>query len=210
MTPIEFLEAARCPESLGPCSSGLWTITKRRAKSKIEEAAIGWKTQTVLMRTTLATLHIENGGDVVMEDSILELCRHLPIWMAARGRVLVTGLGLGCVVRGLLANHEVERVTVIEVDSWIIAKVWPEFQRDTRAMILQGDALTYEFPPGVQFDFAWHDLWTETGKLATMHAEAMIRYRPIVGRQGAWGFPRIGKRLLRREGWFLEARQPEC
>jgi hypothetical protein len=61
-------------------------------------------------------MHLEQDDgrvyEVVMEDSPRELRRHLPIWMHAHGRVLVTGLGLGCVVRGLLASPHVEYIDV--------------------------------------------------------------------------------------------------
>jgi spermidine synthase len=50
-----------------------------------------------------------------MEDTLSELRRHTPIFMRAKGRLLVTGLGLG-VVRGLLAKPEVEHIDVVEID----------------------------------------------------------------------------------------------
>src|SRR6185295_15069938 len=68
---------------------------------------------TFLYRLTDATLHHDPPGEVVMEDTPFELQTHLGFVMHARGRVLVTGLGLGCVIRGLLANPSVEHITCI-------------------------------------------------------------------------------------------------
>ena len=200
----EILDAARCPDSLLPQQRGNWTISKRPIPGIL--AAIcplhqdRWKTYTVLTHKVPADIndiHLadESGmvDDVVMEDSSRELRKHLPIWMAARGRVLVTGLGLGCVVRGLLASRDVEHIDVVEIDADIIAMVGPEFADEERVTIHHGDALKVRLP-GI-WDFAWHDIWTpHNDGLQVLHAELMVKYRRRVGRQGAWAFPRPFKR----------------
>src|SRR5271154_6313451 len=115
MTPAVYLASARVPKSVPSGTFGLWEIFRQSAQTLGDLAAMGGTETTVLSRMTLATMHLEH-GEIVMEDSRTELCRHLPIWWRARGHVLVTGLGLGCVARGLLANPAVEHVTVVEID----------------------------------------------------------------------------------------------
>lgn len=151
--------------------------------------------QTALRRFTDATMHLN--GEVVMEDSLTELRRHAPIWLAARGRVLVTGLGLGCVVRGLLACPEVNHIDVIEIDRSIIRVVGAEFHNEARVTITAGDALSCHFPAN-HWDFAWHDIWCEGSGLQKLHVELMSRFKDCCTVQGAWMLPRFVKRMTRR------------
>jgi spermidine synthase len=151
-------------------------------------------------------------GDLVMSDTGDELESHLDFMMRAHGDVLVTGLGLGCVARGCLANPFVKRVTVIEKDSCVLRLVAPHMPRDPRLRIVHADALQYvdvlcSQPLVRQFDCAWHDLWAddddENGKaLQLMHA-CMIRDLVYANRvthfQGGWNLPRWFRRGLRRK-----------
>lgn len=135
-------------------------------------------------------------GEIIMEDSRRELSRHLPILLCACGRVLVTGLGLGCVIRGLLANPAVTDIVVVEKDSDIIDAVWPEFRKVEKLLLLQGDAFEMGWPSGTRFNFAWHDIWAENEHEAALHARLMQKYIDLCDRQGAWGMPRWTKRFL--------------
>ncbi len=198
-TPREFLEAARVPETLAPQVFGPWSIERYDSPppelcAKLGIPPIGWDSYTLLYRATMATLH-QDRGECVMEDSQRELSRHLPIWLRAHGRVLVSGLGLGCVVRGLLASPDVEHIDVVEIDRGILDVVGPEFAGEFRVTLHHGDALKIDWPASTRWDFAWHDIWCEGGgKLHVLHAELMARYARHVPSQGAWMFPRFAKR----------------
>lgn len=194
MTPQDFMQAARVPETLKPQSFGdFWTIARRKVSDR-EIGIVGWPTQTLLHKLTWASLHIEP-GEVVMEDSSRELRKHLPIWLAAKGRVLVTGLGLGCVVRGLLASPSVEHIDVVELDKDILRVVGEEFKGTRRVSLHHGDALKIDIPG--DWDFAWHDLWVDGSHLQRLHAQLFLRYRDRAKHQGAWAFPRHISRLTR-------------
>ena len=196
MKPIDFITAARVPDSLTPQVFGPWTIERRR----ISPAIARFDVYTLLFRTSLATLHLEGPGEVVMEDSRFELQQHLPIWLHAKGRVLVTGLGLGCVVRGLLASPDVEDITVVEIDRSILRVVGHEFESNRRVRLVHGDAFRVQLPG--RFDFAWHDLWTDgEAHLQTLHAALLVRYCAQCRWQGAWQLPRWFKR--RAPSWVL-------
>ena len=198
MKPSDYLNAARVPNALQPQEFGLWSIQRKTFSREtkagaIQIALVGWPSQTILLRMTEATLHLD--GVIVMEDGVSELRRHLPIWLAARGRVLVTGLGLGCVLRGLLAKPEVEHVDVIEIDADIIRVVGAEFDGNPRAAIHHGNALTMQWPAVTRWDYAWHDLWIEQeNKLQLDHMAAMLHFKDQVPKQGAWAFPKFIKR----------------
>jgi hypothetical protein len=201
LTAEELIAACRVPDSVPEGRAGLWSIRRSRvadvdnpfAQAYVRHILGGFDSYTLLERDTMATLHRER-GECVMEDSLQELQRHLPILLAARGRVLISGLGLGCVVRGLLAKPEVEHVDVIEIDHAIAQLVWPEFAANDRVTLHMGDAESISWSPGSRWDFAWHDVWSETESLDLVHGRILARYHDLVGQQGAWQFNRAVKR----------------
>lgn len=206
VTPEDYIAAARVPDTLKPQSFGLWTIKRVSADAIVSpfgsldfQLKVGFRSYTLLTRATMATLHLED-GEVVMEDSRRELRKHLPIWLRAKGNVLVTGLGLGCVVRGLLASPHVAQITVVEIDPDILRVVGREFLGDPRVRMIHGDAFKVQLRDS--FDFAWHDLWTEGERnLQCLHADLLMRFHPQAKRQGAWELPRWFKH--RMPEWVL-------
>lgn len=195
MKPQNYIAAARVPLTLEPQEFGLWTIMRNEIQ---KPGLLEFVPRTILFRQTLATLH-QPPGDVVMEDSDKELRTHLPIWMRGHGRVLITGLGLGCVVRGLLASPHIEHIDVVEIDADIIRVVGAEFVDNPRVTIHHGDALSYQFPDGTKWDCAWHDLWCEgEPHLQVLHSKLIMRFHKAAERQGAWQFPKDIKRRCGR------------
>lgn len=205
MTPQQYVRAARVPASVAEGEFGPWTISRRYLKGGMAKIA-GTAVQTVLFKITPATMHIPP-GEIVMEDGGIELARHLPIWLNARGRVLVTGLGLGCVVRGLLSNPLVDQIDVIEIDAGIIKAIWPEFAGNPRCKLHHHDAMTWPIPAGARWDFGWHDLHDDDGHLQVLHGRLLYRFREHCGPQGAWEFPRPFKRRFGRFLGLLGARR---
>jgi hypothetical protein len=199
MSAAYFMDAARVPSTIAPQRFGLWEIQRLNDLPPAVAKMVGYPSQTILRRITLGTLHLD-AGEIVMEDSRPELRKHLPIWISAKGRILVTGLGLGCVVRGLLASREVTHIDVVEIDPGIVAAVGPDVAADPRVNIHLADAL--EFPiKGRRWDFAWHDLWTDRSAgephLQCVHAKLIARLHGTARRQGAWAFPRTVSRRLK-------------
>lgn len=197
--PDQFIAAARVPGRLKAGIHGSWTIHRVYIpEDSPHRERVGHPILTSLHRMTCASPHTEY-GDVVMEDSAEELRKHLPIWVSGRGRILVSGLGLGCVVRGLLAKPEVQHVDVVEIDRTILRVVGAEFADNPRVSLHLGDALKKRWPSGTRFDWAWHDIWTEDGNglpLHKLHLELIARYQKLVrNKQGAWALPRVVKHL---------------
>ena len=197
MTADRYVARARVPNTVPTGEFGPWTIRRIEATGETHQALCGWHTHTVLYRHTWETLNRAH-GEIVMEDSRRELRQHLPIWLHAHGRVLVTGLGLGCVVRGLLENPRVKNIDVIEIDAKIIETIGPEFANDQRVTIIHANALTYPIGPK-RWNCAWHDLWCDstTGAphLQVMHAQVLARFRHACDAQGAWKLPRFVRRI---------------
>lgn len=99
------------------------------------------------------------GRVVVMSDTPMEERTNGWIMRRARGRVLINGLGIGMVLREVLAKPDVVSVTVIEKAPEVIELVGPTFADDPRLTIIQADALEYQPPRGEKFDIVWHDIW---------------------------------------------------
>lgn len=137
---------------------------------------------------------------VMMSNTPDEINDHNAAFTVAEGRVLVSGLGLSCVVSGLLAVADVQHIDVIELDEDVIRLVGPAFANDPRVTIHHGDVLTYEWPEGSYWDFAWHDIWSKISsdnlepediegkpqETGVSYREVFERYGPMVGAQNAW------------------------
>ena len=66
-------------------------------------------TVTFLKHMTLATLHLD--GETVMEDSLPELRKHLPIWMHAEGRYWSPGLAWAVLYARSSQSRRLTRLT---------------------------------------------------------------------------------------------------
>lgn len=204
----KILAAARA-QNIPAGWAGLWFIRKARTtedqhvtrkSGQVEFLPAGLYTH--LFRLTTATMNKNPPGESVMEDTPTELHRHLEFMLKARGQVLVTGLGLGCVARGLLANPNVEHVTIIENSPDVIKLVWPHMNYE-RMTLVEADALEWTKTNKQKFNCAWHDLWTdrEAGEpwLDVWHAQLMFNCIETVERQGAWNMCRVGKRIIQQK-----------
>lgn len=136
-----------------------------------------------------------------MHDGEDELRTHLAAALQARGRVLITGLGLGCVLRGVLASDAVESVDVVERERSVLDLVEPHLPKDDRIRIHHADALRWVASSKQAWDLAWHDLWANPDlgdeHLVLQHQRLLFALRRRTRVQGAWNFPRRYKRLLR-------------
>lgn len=203
---IETMKAYSVPTGF----SDMWFITKSEITKSLSSVRHGVSVivppgkYTFLYRLTSATLYNDPPGEVVMEDTPFELNTHLGFVMQAYGNVLVTGLGLGCVVRGLLLNPDVNSVTCIENSKDVLKLVGPSMPIE-RLSIIEADALDWTAKNKEKFDCAWHDLWTdrEAGEphLDLWHSQLFRNCRSTVNHQGAWAFDRNAKKFLLRNGF---------
>lgn len=138
-------------------------------------------------------------GRLWMSDTPDERRDHLEPLMEARQHgartALVSGLGLGMVVGGLLRLESIESVTVVELNTDVIQLVGRHYQQMAADLgksfeVVCGDAMDPSalFSPGSYWDIAWHDVWADlcTDNLDEMSAMAR-RYVRRVGWQGFWG-----------------------
>ena len=115
----------------------------------------------------------------------------------AEGDVLISGLGLGMVVKALLKKPEVTSITVLELSEDVIKLVAPTYA-DPRVRVILADCRKWKADR--KFDYAWHDIWADVSTddlpemqlLRRRYAKAMKAPQ----RQHVWG-----EDLVRRSRW---------
>lgn len=126
-------------------------------------------------------------GELWMTDAEYELATNYDAVRSARGDVLIAGLGIGFILRPMLAKPEVSSVTVIERSADVIALVSPHFPA---VKVIEADAYAWE-PPSKAFDFIYFDIWPNVPNaddLADIKA-LKTRYRKALrkgGKSAAW------------------------
>lgn len=97
----------------------------------------------------------------VCPSEIRSMAKDIP---AARGRVLVLGLGLGYYPFMILQNPEVESITVVEKSPEIIRlfkeSLLPSFPKKEKIRVVEADAFDFlEDTPNGRYDFCYADIW---------------------------------------------------
>lgn len=158
MTDEEYLALMRVGD-LPIGERGLWLIDRFDVKEPEDMRGV---VTPAGRYTSLRRLDVSGHGvgfeySTWMSDVPLELQEALPFVRVARGDVLVTGLGLGTILRALVAKPDVRLVTVVEKDHHVRELVGPHYQDHPKIQIVPGDALTVDLAE--PFDCAWHDIW---------------------------------------------------
>lgn len=106
---------------------------------------------------------LTHNGNCIMSDTPAELTDHIPIARKAKGRILITGLGIGVVIQACLGKQEVEKVTVLEIAEEVIQLVGPHYKEryGNRLEIIHTDAREFQPATGDHWETAWHDIWED-------------------------------------------------
>ena len=178
-------------------------IEKRRSgKWSVEPFTVGPMDAAVFNVDKEPWQHIEPGNywklfhddrGTIMSNVPMEVETNRPILEAARGHVLINGLGLGMVPSALLSNPQVKRITVVELDKNVIALTSPMFKQaiaERRLEIIQADCYKYKPPKDAYFDAVWHDIWDSVGdeNLSGM-SKLKRKYAAICDWQACWAEP---------------------
>lgn len=150
------------------------------------------------------------GGTIVMSDTRDELRDHASAYFAARGQVLIVGLGLGCLLRGVLRKESVEHVDVVERSPDVIALLGEHYEKMAADLgksltIHEADIFEQKWPPNTHWDVAWFDIWDD---LCESNLSGMSKLLRSYGRRadwkGCWGKEYIEHqrvRYRRYSGW---------
>lgn len=101
---------------------------------------------------------LTHNGSLIMSDTPDERWDHYRFVREARDAVLISGLGLGMCLTGVLRKPEVTDVTVLEISQDLIDLVGPHFD-DPRLSIVCTNALDWKPPKGKTYGAVWHDIW---------------------------------------------------
>lgn len=136
------------------------------------------------------------GNCLWMSDTSDERRDHWAPVHHAKGQVLIAGLGLGMVALACALKPDVDKVTVIEINTDVTALVLP-YLRDAlrkagqdpdKLVIIEADIYTWKPPKGQMYDCIWFDVWENVctdnleglGKLNRRFARRTAGYR------GSW------------------------
>ena len=167
------MEKVNLPEG----SKGLWRIEKfvvddHDFYSMLKGRPVPFGTYTQLYR----------GPVLVMSDTPAEMRDHsYPVWKA-QNHCLINGLGIGMVLKNVLLQKDVTKVTVVELSQDLIDLVSPHYT-DPRIEWVCSDALTYTIPKGAHYGMVWHDIWDD---LCTDNLSEMQKLHRKYGRKCEW------------------------
>lgn len=145
------------PGNAGQWSINTFTISEADARFHNLRAAIKGESETFVTPGTFTRL--SRGKTVVMSNTPFEVVTNTDFIRAAKGRVLINGLGLGMVVSAILRKPEVTEIVIIEKSPEVIGLVGPAFAHENRVRIINADCFEYTPPKGERFDAVWHDIW---------------------------------------------------
>lgn len=115
-------------------------------------------------------------GEMALHDFAVE---------AASGKVLVGGLGLGCIVERFDAKPEVTEIVVVELSTDVIDLVW-EHLNQTKATIINAD-LTEYLKTADDFDYIYMDVWQKIGDPAIADWRALAEQKVAPDKVLCWG-----------------------
>ena len=149
-------------------------------------------------------------GNTIMSDSPDEMGDQRSAINQARGYVLVTGLGLGLTVEGMLdaerysplyreghprMRHPVEHLTVLEISPEVIQLVGPTLREKYSDRLEIVNVNAFDWDPGNStfqpcFDYIWHDIWPDIRAANLIGIRRLKRkykrYLAIRGKQVCW------------------------
>lgn len=157
----------------------------------------------------------ELGHTVWMSTHEAEKTTQAEFVAAARGRVMVAGLGIGLVLRPLLSKPEVTQVVVIEKNMEVYRIMRPELERikreagPNRLRIVNHDV--FHYTPGRQFDTIYFDVWpniTPKNMIGMLKLRQRFkRHLAPGGWMGCWAEAECRESLRRMEAKHPQARR---
>lgn len=147
---------------LKPGKSGAWEVSQfhvseKEAKMHRMRCAVNGHIERAVVAGDYWQL--TEDGYVYMSNTPAEVLDHAEFIRNAFGRILIAGLGLGLVVKGLLEKKDVQHIVVVEKSEDVINLVGWAYTKDPRVEIVKADIFDYK--PTEYFDFAWFDIWQD-------------------------------------------------
>lgn len=99
-------------------------------------------------------------NELMMSDTAMERKTNRHFIDAAKGRVLIAGLGIGLILEAILDKKQVTEVVVIEKYQDVIDLVHPIFQHK-KLQVICADIFEYDMPKTEKFDCIYFDIWAD-------------------------------------------------
>ena len=126
-------------------------------------------------------------GQCVMSNSTDEIKDHLDFIKNATGDILITGLGLGVCIHGLINENKYNKITVIEKSKEVIDLCGNQFKQHKNIEIIHADAMTYQIPSEANYDCVWHDIWFDIDAIHyPLIKKLKSKFKDHAKWQGAW------------------------
>lgn len=180
-----------CKVNIPEGRSGNWYIEKFEVKEGSEKTIFNLHAggRDVPNGTYTRLMKDHSWTNPMMSDTPSEIYdMYEPIYKIHElgGRILVNGLGLGCLLKAILTFPNVEQVDVLELEQDIINLVAPSYN-DPRIHIYHADAYNIKWDKSERWTVAWHDIWTNICSdnlkgMSTLHR----KYGDKVTWQGSW------------------------
>ncbi len=135
--------------------------------------------------------------ECVMSDTPMEQRTNREVISRARGDVLVAGLGLGMILRPMIASSRVRSVTVVEKHSEVIdLNMLAGFDvNHSKLCLINADIFKWHVPEQRMFDVIYFDIWNSTGQ---------------DNKPGMDALHERFKKHLRPKGWMESWRRADC
>jgi hypothetical protein len=146
--------------------------------------------------------------ETVMSDSPDEMNDHADVLLNATGKVLIHGLGLGCVLNCLLHKSDVTEIDVVEIDPQVVDLVANYYLAIARGYgkklnIITDSCIDVQWPRNTHWNYVWHDIWSTISAMNLRQSddpEHGISYELLhrkfqnrCDRQGSWAFNQAKK-----------------
>jgi hypothetical protein len=200
----------RRERTLGNAKLDPWVISEADAqiefmKMQIRSSSGGrWVPQgeyVRLLKLQIDALEIIEEGPIwqtVMSDTPDEFNDHAEPILNAHGRVLIHGLGLGCLLNCIRQRPNVTHIDVVEVDEDVLNLISPFYARDDRVKFHLGSCVDIKWPKGTRWNYVWHDIWTtisdknltndEEAEHGISYARLHRKFANRCDQQGSWAF----------------------
>jgi hypothetical protein len=176
-----------CKVSVPEGKSGKWRIEKFEIRDDDFQAKLfNMRYPSRAVRAGTYTRLMRDGAHgPMMSDTPAEIHDHAyAIYKAQElgGRILLNGLGIGCILKATLSFPNVTHVDVVELEQDIIDLVAPSYT-DPRVHIHHADAYTIQWSKEDYWSVAWHDIW---GDICSDNLQGMAKLHRKYGHKVQW------------------------
>lgn len=139
---------------------------------------MGYKPQEVRFTEPRPIFKLYKGTSLLMSDSPQEIFLQYDAYQAAKGRVLMGGLGLGMSANLFAEKPEVTEILVVEISKDVMKLCKP---KNKKIKVINGDIKDFINSSKEKFDFIYIDIHYSTGCMEYIHT--VLPMRKILGKK---------------------------